>query len=51
MRPAVKNLPQGISRLNLGQTKWQNEMVQNFIVALMLFSAARCGNPQCMNFW
>ena len=33
--PSVKNLPQGVSRLNLGQTKWQGEMVQNFIVALV----------------
>ena len=32
--PAVKNLPDGVSRLNLGQTKWQNEMIRNFIVAL-----------------
>ncbi len=32
--PSVKNLPQGISRLNLGQTKWQSEMIQNFIIAL-----------------
>ncbi|HEX4801491.1 MAG TPA: efflux RND transporter permease subunit, partial [Sphingomicrobium sp.] len=33
--PAVKNLPDGVSRLNLGQTKWQTEMIQNFIVALL----------------
>jgi multidrug efflux pump subunit AcrB len=32
--PAVKNLPEGVQRLNLGQTKWQNEMIKNFIVAL-----------------
>ena len=32
--PAVKNLPDGVSRLNLGQTKWQGEMIRNFIVAL-----------------
>ena len=32
--PSVKNLPQGISRLNLGQTKWQTEMIQNFVIAL-----------------
>ncbi|HVU31708.1 MAG TPA: efflux RND transporter permease subunit [Sphingomicrobium sp.] len=32
--PAVKNLPEGVSRLNLGQTKWQGEMIRNFIVAL-----------------
>ena len=33
--PAVKNLPDGVSRLNLGQTKWQTEMIRNFIVALL----------------
>ncbi|HEX3422373.1 MAG TPA: efflux RND transporter permease subunit [Sphingomicrobium sp.] len=32
--PSVKNLPEGVSRLNLGQTKWQDEMIRNFIVAL-----------------
>ena len=32
--PSVKNLPEGVSRLNLGQTKWQGEMIRNFIVAL-----------------
>jgi len=32
--PSVKNLPQGVSRLNLGQTKWQAEMIRNFIIAL-----------------
>ena len=32
--PAVKNLPEGVARLNLGQTKWQGEMIKNFIVAL-----------------
>ena len=30
----MKQLPEGVSRLNLGQTKWQDEMIQNFIVAL-----------------
>jgi multidrug efflux pump subunit AcrB len=33
--PAVKNLPDGVSRLNLGQTKWQNEMMRNFVIALL----------------
>jgi len=33
--PAVKNLPDTVSRLNLGQTKWQTEMIQNFVVALL----------------
>jgi multidrug efflux pump subunit AcrB len=32
--PSVKHLPEGVARLNLGQTKWQTEMVYNFIVAL-----------------
>jgi multidrug efflux pump subunit AcrB len=32
--PALKHLPEGVSRLNLGQTKWQGEMIRNFIVAL-----------------
>src|SRR6185503_6191457 len=35
MLPSVKNLPDGVQRLNLGQTKWQNEMIRNFIVALL----------------
>ncbi|HET8750235.1 MAG TPA: efflux RND transporter permease subunit [Sphingomicrobium sp.] len=33
--PALKNLPQGVHQLNLGAQKWQMEMVQNFIVALL----------------
>ena len=33
--PALKHLPEGVSRLNLGQTKWQSEMIRNFIVALL----------------
>ncbi|MGE5562518.1 MAG: efflux RND transporter permease subunit [Bacillota bacterium] len=32
--PAVKHLPDGVERLNIGQTKWQGEMIRNFIVAL-----------------
>ena len=32
--PSVKHLPDGVARLNLGQTKWQTEMIYNFIVAL-----------------
>ena len=32
--PSVKALPDGVARLNLGQTKWQAEMIKNFIVAL-----------------
>jgi multidrug efflux pump subunit AcrB len=33
--PAVKNLPVGISELTLGQTKWQAEMIVNFMIALL----------------
>ena len=33
--PSVEHLPDGVSRLNLGQTKWQAEMIRNFIVALL----------------
>lgn len=33
--PAMKNLPVGISELTLGQAKWQAEMVNNFIVAVV----------------
>ena len=32
--PSVQKLPDGVSRLNLGQTKWQSEMISNFVVAL-----------------
>ncbi|MGN6819751.1 MAG: efflux RND transporter permease subunit [Sphingomonas sp.] len=32
--PSVKNLPTGITRLTLGQQKWQAEMITNFFVAL-----------------
>jgi multidrug efflux pump subunit AcrB len=33
--PIMKNLPDGVSRLNLGSQKWQAELVQNFIVAVI----------------
>ncbi len=33
--PTVKTLPQGISRLNLGDQKWQSELLFNFAVALI----------------
>ncbi len=33
--PAVKNLPQGVHKLNLGSQKWQQEMIFYFIVALL----------------
>jgi multidrug efflux pump subunit AcrB len=32
---AMKNLPVGISELTLGQAKWQQEMINNFIVAVV----------------
>ena len=31
----VKNLPQGVSRLQLGDTKWQGELINNFIAAVV----------------
>jgi multidrug efflux pump subunit AcrB len=33
--PTVKNLPSGVERLTLGQAKWQGEMINNFIVAVI----------------
>src|SRR6059058_2865742 len=33
--PAVKNLPQGVEKMNLGNQKWQAELLFNFAVALM----------------
>ncbi|MBX3593382.1 efflux RND transporter permease subunit [Sphingomonas sp.] len=33
--PAMKNLPMGVGELEVGQAKWQAEMVQNFIVAVI----------------
>jgi multidrug efflux pump subunit AcrB len=33
--PALKNLPQGIKELHLGQEKWQAELVLNFIIAVI----------------
>jgi multidrug efflux pump subunit AcrB len=33
--PTVKNLPQGVSRLQLGDTKWQGELINNFIAAVV----------------
>ena len=33
--PAVKTLPQGVHKLNLGAQKWQAEMVFYFIIALL----------------
>ncbi len=33
--PTMKNLPQGISKLNLGEAKWQAELFVNFIIAVV----------------
>jgi len=33
--PIMKNLPIGVNRLTLGQAKWQAEMLNNFVVAVI----------------
>ncbi len=33
--PALKNLPQGVQRMNLGNQKWQEELLFNFAIALV----------------
>ncbi len=33
--PAVKDLPQGVQKMNLGNQKWQSELLFNFAVALI----------------
>ena len=33
--PIMKNLPLGVRELTLGQTKWQAEMINNFIMAVL----------------
>jgi multidrug efflux pump subunit AcrB len=33
--PTVRNLPQGVQRLSLGDQKWQAELIYYFIIALM----------------
>ncbi|MCY7270792.1 MAG: efflux RND transporter permease subunit [Sphingomonas bacterium] len=33
--PSMKNLPQGVAELQLGDTKWQTELMINFIVAVV----------------
>ncbi len=33
--PSLKNLPQGVTRLNLGDAKWQAELLFNFAVAVV----------------
>jgi multidrug efflux pump subunit AcrB len=33
--PTVKNLPEGVQKMNLGNQKWQSELLFNFAVALI----------------
>lgn len=33
--PVMKNLPHGVEQLVLGQAKWQQELIQNFILAVL----------------
>jgi multidrug efflux pump subunit AcrB len=33
--PALKNLPQGVQKMNLGNQKWQAELLFNFAIALI----------------
>ena len=33
--PTMKNLPQGVQKMNLGNQKWQSELLFNFAIALM----------------
>jgi multidrug efflux pump subunit AcrB len=33
--PALKNLPQGVQKMNLGNQKWQSELLFNFAIALI----------------
>ena len=33
--PTVKNLPQGVEKMNLGNQKWQSELLFNFAIALI----------------
>jgi multidrug efflux pump subunit AcrB len=33
--PTMKAMPQGVSRLQLGDTKWQGELIRNFITAVV----------------
>ncbi|MEY3905413.1 MAG: hypothetical protein RIR59_236, partial [Pseudomonadota bacterium] len=38
--PTMKNLPQGVTRLTLGDARWQQEMVANFMIACLTGVAA-----------
>ena len=33
--PSLKNLPQGVKRLELGEAKWQLELLVNFVIAVI----------------
>ncbi len=33
--PAMKNLPQGVEKIQLGQDKWQGELLVNFVLAVI----------------
>ena len=33
--PTIKNLPQGVQKMNLGDQKWQSELLVNFAIALV----------------
>ncbi|MFM6852680.1 MAG: efflux RND transporter permease subunit, partial [Sphingopyxis sp.] len=33
--PTLKNLPQGVTRLQLGDARWQNELIVSFAIALV----------------
>ncbi len=33
--PTMKNLPQGVKKLTLGDARWQQEMISNFIIAII----------------
>ena len=33
--PTLKNLPQGVKKLTLGQARWQEEMISNFLIAII----------------
>src|SRR4029077_9616609 len=33
--PTLKNLPQGVQKMNLGNQKWQSELLFNFAIALI----------------
>ena len=33
--PTMKNMPEGVTKLTLGEQKWQGELIQNFIVAVI----------------